>query len=312
MLSRRNFLRLLASLAAAGAATTAYGVVIEPYYRLRATRYALTPANWPSGLSLRLAVVADLHICDPWMNLARVEKIVAMTNSIGADCILLPGDFVGTHKFQTPVPPALWSRALAKLSAPLGVHAVLGNHDWWSDHEAMQRGGGPTWVGKALEDAGIKLYENDALRLEKNGLPFWLAGLGDQIAFVPVRSWRHPVRGIDDLPATMAKITDDAPVIMMIHEPDAFPRIAPRVALTIAGHTHGGQVAPFGWRPIVPSRYRARYAYGHIVEENRHLVVSGGLACSMLPVRIGVPPEIVVIDIGHGGLAQSSAVEFGA
>lgn len=299
MLSRRNFLRLLASLAAAGAATTAYGVVIEPYYRLRATRYALTPPNWPSGLSLRLAVVADLHICDPWMNLARVEKIVAMTNSIGADCILLPGDFVGTHKFQTPVPPALWSRALAKLSAPLGVHAVLGNHDWWDDADAQRDRKGPTFGRRALEAAGIPVYENDAIRLQKDGRPFWLAGLGDQVAFITgvTKGWMQ-FQGVDDLPGTLAKVTDDAPVILMAHEPDIFARMSDRVALTISGHTHGGQVRLFGWSPVVPSEFGNRYAYGHVREAGRDLVVSGGLGCSILPIRLGVPPEVVVIDVG--------------
>ena len=70
-----------------------------------------------------------------------------------------------------------------------------------------------------------------------------------------------------------------------------------RVSLTLCGHTHGGQVRLFGYSPMVPSRYGNRYAYGHIVENNRHLIVSGGLGCSILPVRIGVPPEIVMVDV---------------
>ena len=70
-----------------------------------------------------------------------------------------------------------------------------------------------------------------------------------------------------------------------------------RVALTIAGHTHGGQVRSRGSAPIVPSRFGQRYVYGHIVEDARHLIVSGGLGCSGLPVRFGVPPEIVLIDV---------------
>jgi predicted MPP superfamily phosphohydrolase len=71
-----------------------------------------------------------------------------------------------------------------------------------------------------------------------------------------------------------------------------------RVSLTLSGHTHGGQVAlPFIGRPVVPSSYGQRFAYGHIVEEGRHLIVSGGLGCSIMPVRFGVPPEIVVVDI---------------
>ena len=100
-----------------------------------------------------------------------------------------------------------------------------------------------------------------------------------------------------DLDGTLAKVTDDAPVILLAHEPDIFPRVPSRVSLTLSGHTHGGQVRVFGYSPMVPSRYGNRYAYGHIVEDNRHLVVSGGLGCSILPVRIGVPPEIVMVDV---------------
>ena len=104
--------------------------------------------------------------------------------------------------------------------------------------------------------------------------------------------------GLDDLNATLAKVTDDAPVILMIHEPDAFTEVPSRVALTLAGHTHGGQVRIFGYSPVVPSAYGNRFAYGHVVEDGRHLIVSGGLGCSVLPVRFGVPPEINLIELG--------------
>ncbi|MEO0763417.1 MAG: metallophosphoesterase, partial [Pseudomonadota bacterium] len=69
-----------------------------------------------------------------------------------------------------------------------------------------------------------------------------------------------------------------------------------------SGHTHGGQVRPFGraWARVIPSRYGTRYAWGHVVEDGRHLVVSGGLGCSGFPVRWGVPPEITVIELGAG------------
>jgi predicted MPP superfamily phosphohydrolase len=98
----------------------------------------------------------------------------------------------------------------------------------------------------------------------------------------------------------LAKIPEDgAPIVMMAHEPDIFPQVPDRVSLTISGHTHGGQVVvPFLGRPIVPSEYGPRYAYGHIVEDGRNLVVSGGLGLSVLPVRFGVPPEIVLLELG--------------
>jgi hypothetical protein len=88
-------------------------------------------------------------------------------------------------------------------------------------------------------------------------------------------------------------------VILLAHEPDIFTQVPDRVALTLAGHTHGGQIrVPLLWPHFVPSMYGARFAYGHIVEQGRHMVVSGGLGTSMIPARLGVPPEIVHITLG--------------
>ena len=179
------------------------------------------------------------------------------------------------------------------------MHAVLGNHDWWDDLEAQRTGKGPVLGRRALERVGIPVYENDATRISKDGHAFWLAGLGDQIAFITGRRKRarRMFEGVDDLPGTLAKITDDAPVILLAHEPDIFSEVPNRVSLTLSGHTHGGQVRLFGYSPMVPSRYGNRYAYGHVVEDDRHLIISGGLGCSILPVRIGMPPEIVMVDV---------------
>jgi predicted MPP superfamily phosphohydrolase len=88
---------------------------------------------------------------------------------------------------------------------------------------------------------------------------------------------------------------------LLAHEPDIFVKVPTRVSLTLAGHTHGGQVRLLGYSPIVPSRYGNRFAYGHVVEGGRHMIVSGGLGCSMLPVRLGVPPEIVMVRLGNTG-----------
>ena len=104
--------------------------------------------------------------------------------------------------------------------------------------------------------------------------------------------------GLDDLAGTLAQATDDAPIVLMAHEPDIFPDVPDRVALTVCGHTHGGQVRILGYAPYVPSKFGARYIYGHIVEDGRNLIVSGGLGCSGLPVRFGAPPEIVMIELG--------------
>ncbi len=300
MISRRTFLQGLGAMALTGAGLAGYAMGIEPLYRLSVTRYRVAPPKWPAGLSLRFAVIADIHACEPYMSPARIEEIVAVANAQGADAILLLGDYSASHRWRTAdVPASVWASILAQAKAPLGVHAVLGNHDWWDDADAQRDRKGPPFGRRALEAAGIPVYENDAIRLQKDGRPFWLAGLGDQVAFISgvTKGWMQ-FQGVDDLPGTLAKVTDDAPVILMAHEPDIFARMSDRVALTISGHTHGGQVRLFGWSPVVPSEFGNRYAYGHVREAGRDLVVSGGLGCSILPIRLGVPPEVVVIDVG--------------
>jgi len=128
------------------------------------------------------------------------------------------------------------------------------------------------------------------------GQKFWLAGIGDQLAH---RLGHGRFRGVDDLPGTLARVHTDDPVLLLVHEPDIFPRVPARVALTLAGHTHGGQIRlPLIWPAFVPSRYGARYAYGHVVEDNRHMIVSGGLGTSTIPARLGVPPEVVHVELG--------------
>jgi predicted MPP superfamily phosphohydrolase len=297
MISRRQFFRFIGGVGAFTASTTAYGFS-EPILRLRVARYDITPPQWPADFPLKIAVVADLHACDPWMSLQRIEAIVERTNALDADIIVMLGDYVAGHRHVTRfIPASEWAPVLAGLRAPLGVHAILGNHDWWEDKTVQREGQGPTVARRALEAAGIPVYENDAQRLTKAGRPFWLAGLGDQLAYLPARRFR-PVRriGVDDLAATLAKVTDDAPVILLAHEPDVAMRVPARVALQLSGHTHGGQIRLFGWSPVVPTRYD-KFAYGHS-RENCDLIVSGGLGCSIMPFRIGVPPEIVLVTLG--------------
>ncbi|MDX2203228.1 MAG: metallophosphoesterase [Hyphomicrobiaceae bacterium] len=292
--------------------SASYAFGIEPY-RLRVTRYALTPPQWAGGPSLRAALIADVHACEPWMGLDRVRHMVETVNGLEPDIILLLGDYEARHRFvKAVIPPRLWAGALARLKAPLGVHAILGNHDWWDDPVAQMTGQGPVEARRAMEAAGLPVYENEAVRLVKDGRPFWLLGLGDQIALRRAGNGvaRSRFLGKDDLPGTLAKVTDGAPVLLMAHEPDIFTQVPARVAVTLSGHTHGGQMRILGYSPVVPSRYGNRFAYGHVVERRegdahpRHLIVSGGLGCSIIPMRFGVTPEVVLLALG--GPAVSS------
>jgi predicted MPP superfamily phosphohydrolase len=284
---RRVIVSALGVPALIGSATTGYAAGIEPL-SLRVTRYGLKPPGWPAGRRLSLTVIADLHAGGPNMGLERVRQVVDLANAQHSDLMVLLGDFVATHRFVTEVVPnAAWSAELARLRAPLGVYTILGNHDWWH---------GLPGVRGALAAAGIPVLENDAVKLGRAGEKFWLAGIGDQLAY-PLGRGRF--RGVDDLPGTLARLTDDDPAILLVHEPDIFVQVPDRFALTLAGHTHGGQVrVPFLWPYWVPSRYGTRFAYGHVVERHRHMIVSGGLGTSSVPMRLGVPPEVLRIDLG--------------
>jgi predicted MPP superfamily phosphohydrolase len=165
----------------------------------------------------------------------------------------------------------------------MGVYAVLGNHDWWFDGKRVR---------EALESAQIPVLEDRSTEIMRGRCRLRLAGVSD--------FWE----GAHDVEAALRDVPKIEPVIVLTHNPDIFPAIPPWVALTIAGHTHGGQVyIPGLGRPIVPSKYGQRYALGHIVEEGRHLFVSPGLGTSILPVRFLVPPEISIVRIS--GIAAS-------
>lgn len=287
--------RLLKGLLArkrAGLFGIGYGYFIEPLLRLRVRKWQIRREDW-SLPPLRIAVVSDLHAGEPFVGLRRLRQIVRRTNAISPDLILLPGDFARGHRFETrAVSAEEIASILGALEAPLGVYAVMGNHDWCEDPNAQRRKGGSNVYAEALEGNGIPVLSNAALKPE--GAGFWLAGLEDQRV---IKCGFRRFKGLDDLPATLAQITDDAPVIMMAHEPDVFPDIPDQVALTVCGHTHGGQIRFFGWAPYVPSKFGNRYVYGHVHEDGRDLVVSGGIGCSGLPLRFGVTPEITVIEL---------------
>jgi predicted MPP superfamily phosphohydrolase len=139
------------------------------------------------------------------------------------------------------------------------------------------------------------VLENRAVKLVQDGLPFWLSGTASMVA---IKKGRGRFESRADLNGTLALTDDTAPIIHLAHEPDLFTDMPERVSLTLSGHTHGGQVRLFGYSPVVPSQFGNRFAYGHMIENGRHLVVSGGLGCSIMPVRFGMPPEITVLELG--------------
>jgi hypothetical protein len=267
-----------------------YATAIEPH-RVRVTNYRLCPQLWPNGLRLRIAVLSDFHAHPRCMSEAEIAAVVARTNALAPDLTVLLGDYGS----QSPGPVSFDTLAgiLRDLTAPKGVYAIQGNHDWGDDRDARHRGHGPTCAERALRAAGIAFIENTAVRLDLP-VPLWLAGLeSEDTPRVPRVQEQFDRYRLGTLDRTLRAVPVGEPVILLAHKPDIFALdLDPRVVLTLSGHTHGGQIRILGWSPWIPSRYGLRYAYGHIVEQGRELVVSAGLGSHFVagrPLRLGAP-----------------------
>lgn len=295
MISRRGFLKGLLGGTLAGLFTGGYALA-EAALQMRVQTWAVQPKGWPRGHRMRIVMVSDLHAAGLWMDVARVEQVVALANAQGGDLIALMGDYRATHRYQPwTVSVDVFAPILAQLKAPLGVFAVMGNHDWYDDLLATAKRQGPCRSQVVLEAAGIPVLANQAIRLHAPGGDFWLVGTESQSCF----SNNEPqnIVGMADLPKALAQVVGDEPAILLAHEPDQFVDVPDRIALTLSGHTHGGQIRFGPWAPVVPSRFGARFLYGPYREGNRDLVVSGGIGCSGVPLRLGRPPEITVVDL---------------
>jgi len=233
--------------------------------------------RWPAALDgYTVALVSDLHAGAGHMTPARVGAVVDAVIAAEPDLVLLLGDYLdSTWLGRGRARPEEVAEQLARLP---NTAAVLGNHDW--------RAVGPA-MGRALEAAGIPVLENAAREVARG---LWVAGTAEF-------RYRTP-----DVAATLAEVPDDAAVLLMIHDPDLFPWVPTRVALSAAGHLHGGQVnVPILRRAMLPTRYGERYLAGHVIEDGRHLYVSAGLGTSGLPLRLRRPPEVPLLRLSRAG-----------
>lgn len=276
---KRIVLLIFGALLLTGLLLVLWAFVIEPN-RIVVNEVEIKLPEWPAAFNqLKIVAVSDIHAGATYINEAKLERLVSSINETQPDVIVLLGDFVSGDDHQRVwMEPEVIAGKLKNLRAKYGVYAVLGNHDWWFDGARVTR---------ALNGAGIRVLENDVAQIQKDGQTVWLLGVPD--------FWtRQPI----DLRPALQKINTPGPVIALTHNPDVFPTLPANIILTLAGHTHGGQVSiPFVGRPIVPSKYGEKYAIGHIQESNRHLFVTPGIGTTGYAVRFRVPPEISVLTI---------------
>lgn len=244
-----------------------YAVFVEPYM-IETTPY-IVENNALSGVKAVFAT--DFHIAPyPWEKW-RLKRIVRKINEQNPDLVILGGDYVNGHEKSSTMAPQKIAEILREITAP--KVAVLGNHDsYFGKEEVIQ----------ALKNAGITVLDNQNIRLRVKDHWVTVAGVSDLSTDKPdvVKAIKNAV----------------APIIFVTHSPDVFPQLKGRAMLTLAGHTHGGQIVlPFIGAPLVPSDYGKRYRYGMITEQKSVMLVSSGLGTSMYPLRFNSKPEIVEV-----------------
>lgn len=213
----------------------------------------------PAGNILRLALISDIHVAGPDMPPERVERIVTQVNALSPDIVLIAGDLVSEKRLATKIyTPEQIVSPLGALKAPLGVIAVPGNHDHWFDLPGLSA---------ELRKHRIALLANEARQVG----PLVIGGLDD--AYTGRADVRTTLAAMEALKGAR---------IVLSHSPDPFPDLPSSVSLTLAGHTHCGQIAyPWGAAPAHLSDHGDRYGCGRIDEQGKVLVVGAGLGTSL-------------------------------
>ncbi len=230
---------------------------------------------------VRIAHLSDLHIGNGTEG-DRLTAVVEATNALAPDLIVITGDLFD----HDPRHLAAGAEGLGGLRAPLGVHAVLGNHDLMTGKEQVAD-------ALARYAPGLRLLRNECVRLPADA-PLYLAGIED-----PGRDWTEHGHGLVMMEKLAAAAPSDGPMLLLVHRPDAFAQAATLgFRLVLAGHFHGGQLAlPIGdgrWNVarLLTPYHRGLYRLGEAT-----LYVSRGVGFAGPRVRFGSRPEIALLEL---------------
>ena len=274
-LSRRQFLKLSGLALASGViATSGVVALANQVGELSIERVQIPIPGLPVAFEgFTIAQLTDIHLL-PYTRPEFIREVVAVANALQPDLIALTGDYVwhdvGSMRELAPI--------LAGLNAREGVFAVLGNHDYWAGVRAVKAG---------FQQARIPLLINQHIPITRGDGSLVLAGLDD--------GWA----GRADLDAALAGAPADAPVILLLHEPDLAddPAINQRCALQLAGHSHGGQVRIPGQGALVLPYLGRKYDMGLYQVGAMWLYTNRGLGEIGAPLRINCPPELTIFTL---------------
>lgn len=291
-LSRRRLLvdGVFGAAAITGGGAVVRAAVFEPI-DLQLRRYTVPIADLPRGLDgLRVVQLADTHL-GPNVSSTYIADAIDRTLALAPDLVVLTGDYV--HGGARQIGPAadLFRPLTAARAGLIGVVGVLGNHDWYADGPAS---------ADALGAVGVRMIDNARVFLdagsrtivphEPDGPALCIAGVGDLL------------EDVVDPERALGGVFGGTPRLLLSHNPDVaeHPRTARagRIDLMLSGHTHGGQVRlPLLGTPIVPSAFGGKYAGGLVEGPTCRVLITRGVGVSVLPVRLGVPPELVEITL---------------
>lgn len=256
-------------------------------YRIEVKKFTVTSPDVPAAFDgTRIVLLTDIH--RGWFfPQDRVRKLVERVNALQSDLVLLGGDYVYAN---TDYEASCFAE-LARLQAPLGRFAVLGNHDYGTYGRGKRDGEiDPTPAIEAIRGAGITLLDNQAEWVDKAGARIRVGGVGDVKEDTPQYAPTVEGTGAGDF------------VILVSHNPDYAEELpVGAVDLTLSGHTHGGQITFFGlWAPFVPSEYGQKYRTGLVVTGATTVIVSNGIGTIFPPIRLFARPQIVEITLRSG------------
>ena len=242
-------------------------------------RIDIALAGWPVfKRPLRIAFLSDFHVGSHTDDIARMSAILAEAATYTPDLVLFGGDYMNMHFVGGGrVPPHAIAAMLARLGAPLGRIAILGNHDYMYGEDE---------VAAALRARGITVLDHERRTVTFESHAIDIVGVPDA----------HLVR--DEAKELLAGLNPKRPAIVLAHDPMWFADVPAGPFLTLSGHTHGGQVKLPGLGVLHNASVAPlRWSHGLVVEDGRTLYVSAGLGTSIIPLRIGVPPEFAILDV---------------
>lgn len=255
---------------------------------VRRARYAL--ADWPPGAPpIRVALLSDLHLGNFSTDGARARRVMEQVRAQSPDLVLLAGDFVaGLQPGNAAGQAGALAAALRVLRPPLGIIAVLGNHDNWTD---------PATIRLALASAGVTVVENSAVRAG----PLLVGGVGDTVS-------GHARLGGTLNALRRLRALGGGATVYLSHSPDIEKWLPPGPSLLLAGHTHCGQIVlPVVGAPrAVSSVYGNRLRCGQVADGEKTVVVTAGTGSSFLPMRLGAAPDFWLLTLGPRPARQSA------